>query len=75
MVLKGMGQLTPEERAQREALFARMPMIPPEEIAEAVLEFVHDDSLAGEAMGITYGHPHRLIPPAIQFARDPAQAT
>jgi NAD(P)-dependent dehydrogenase (short-subunit alcohol dehydrogenase family) len=75
MVLKGMGQLTSEERAQREALFAQMPMIPPEEIAEAVLEFVHDDSLAGEAMGITYGQPHRLIPPAIQFARDPAQAT
>jgi hypothetical protein len=50
-----------------------MPLIPPGEIAAAVLEFVRDDSLAGEAMGIMYGRPHKLIPPAVTFSRDPAQ--
>ncbi len=53
---------------------AQMPLLEPEEVAAGVLEFVHDDSLAGEVMGIVYGRPRRLIPPAIRFLRpDPAQ--
>ncbi len=53
---------------------ARMPLLEPEEVAAGVLEFVHDDSLAGEVMGIVYGRPRRLIPPAIRFlSPDPAQ--
>ena len=29
--------------------------------------------IEGEALGITYGRPPRLIAPAVQFRRDPAQ--
>lgn len=75
LLTKGTEDLTPEERAQRDAIISRMPLIPPSEIAEAVLEFVRDDSLTGQAMGIMFGHPHRLIPPAVTFQNDPAQRT
>jgi NAD(P)-dependent dehydrogenase (short-subunit alcohol dehydrogenase family) len=73
MLTRGLDELTPAERAARDAIVTAMPLIPPREIAEAVLEFVRDDSLAGEAMGIMYGRPHKLIPPAVTFSRDPAQ--
>jgi NAD(P)-dependent dehydrogenase (short-subunit alcohol dehydrogenase family) len=73
MLTKLIPELTAEQRAQREALVRSMPLIPPREIAEAVLEFVRDDSLAGEAMGVIYGRPRKLIPPAISFRRDPTQ--
>jgi NAD(P)-dependent dehydrogenase (short-subunit alcohol dehydrogenase family) len=73
MLTRGIEKLSPEERAQRDAIVGAMPLIPASEVAEAVLEFVRDDSLAGEAMGIMAGRPHRLIPPAVSLARDPAQ--
>src|SRR3990170_1879594 len=73
MITAGMGDLTPEQRAQRDAILGRMPLIQPGEVAAAVLELVRDDSLAGEAMGIMYGRPPRLIPPAVAFSRDPSQ--
>ena len=73
LLTKGFEGLTPEERAQRQAIMAQMPLIAPSEVAEAVLEFVRDDSLAGEAMGIIYGRPRRLIPPSITLRGDPAQ--
>ena len=73
MIRKGMEGLSGEERAQREAFLNQMPLITPEEIADAVMEFVTDDSLNGEAMGVTYGRPRKLVPPAIRFQRDPAQ--
>jgi len=73
MIRKGMEALSGEERAQREALLNQMPLITPEEIADAVMDFVKDDSLNGEAMGVTYGRPRKLVPPAIRFQRDPAQ--
>ena len=73
MLTKLTPEMTAEQRAQRDAMVSQMPLIPPREIAEAVLEFVRDDSLAGEAMGIMYGRPHKLIPPAVTFSRDPAQ--
>lgn len=74
MVRRGLERLGERERAQAEAMLSQMPMIPPEEIARAVLELVRDDSLTGEAMAVTYGRPPRLVPPAIQFRReDPAQ--
>lgn len=75
LLTKGTEDLTPEERAQRDAIISRMPLIPASEIAEAVLEFVRDDTLTGQAMGIMFGHPHRLIPPAVTFQNDPAQRT
>jgi NAD(P)-dependent dehydrogenase (short-subunit alcohol dehydrogenase family) len=73
MLTRGIDELTPEQRAERDAIVGAMPLIPASEIADAVLEFVRDDSLAGEAMGIMYGQPHRLIAPAVSFSRDPAQ--
>ncbi len=73
MIRKGMEALSAEEKAQREAMMSQMPLIQPEEIAEAVMEFVRDESLNGEAMGVTYGRPRKLVPPPIRFQRDPAQ--
>ncbi len=73
MLTRLTGELTPEQRAQRDAIVKAMPLLQPREVAEAVLELVRDDSLAGEAMGIIYGRPRKLIPPAIAFRRDPAQ--
>ncbi len=52
----------------------QMPLLQPDDVAAGVLEFVHDDSLAGEVMGIVYGRPRRLIPPSVRFlSPDPAQ--
>ncbi len=74
MLTREMGDLTPEERAQRDAIIGQMPLIQPDEVADAVLEFIRDDSLAGEAMGIVYGRPRKLIPPAVTFRHDPTRS-
>ena len=55
--------MPPEERERWQAVLSRMPMLAPAEVAEAVLELVRDGSLAGEAMAVMYGQPHRLVPP------------
>ena len=73
MLTRDIEGLSAEQRAQRDAIVKAMPLIPASEIAQVVLEFVRDDSLAGEVMGVMAGRPHKLIPPAISFARDPAQ--
>lgn len=73
LVRRGLETMNESERAQTEVLLESMPKMRPEEIAEAVLEFVHDDSLAGQAMGIMYGRPRKLIEPPVRFQRDPAQ--
>jgi NAD(P)-dependent dehydrogenase (short-subunit alcohol dehydrogenase family) len=57
--------MPPEERERWEVVLSRMPMLAPVEIAEAVLELVRDESLAGEVMAVMYGQPHRLVPAAI----------
>ena len=57
--------MTGEARARWEGVLARIPMIPPSEVADAVLEIVRDGSLAGEAMALQYGQPRRLIPAAM----------
>lgn len=74
MVRRTQQETTPETRAQIEAMLAAMPMMPPSDIAEVVLEFVRDDSLAGEAMSVIYGGRKRLVDPPVRFTRDPAQA-
>lgn len=73
MVTREMGQLTPAEQAQREAFLKSMPMMPPEDIANAVLELVRDDSLNGVAMAVTFGRPPRLVDQPFRFRSDPAQ--
>jgi NAD(P)-dependent dehydrogenase (short-subunit alcohol dehydrogenase family) len=66
-------EMTEAELKAREAYVNTMPLIRPEEIAEAVLEFVHDDSLVGQAMAITHGPRRRIIDPPIRFRDDPSQ--
>jgi NAD(P)-dependent dehydrogenase (short-subunit alcohol dehydrogenase family) len=46
---------------------ASMPLITAEEVAQGVLEFIHDDSLAGQVMGIVFGRPRRLVPPPVSL--------
>jgi NAD(P)-dependent dehydrogenase (short-subunit alcohol dehydrogenase family) len=55
-VLEEIDTLPPEERAKVPEL------TPPAEIAEAVLELVRDDALAGRVMICWCGEPRRLIP-------------
>ena len=59
--------MTGEERARWEGILARIPMIPPSEVADAVLAIVRDDSMAGQAMALQYGQPRRLIPPSMSL--------
>ena len=44
-----------------------MPPITADEVAAGVLEFVHDDSLFGQVMGIVYGRPRRLVQPSVSL--------
>jgi hypothetical protein len=74
MVTRVMGELTPEELEQRAAFLKTMPMMPPEDIANAVLELVRDDSLNGVAMAVTFGRPPRLVDQPFRFRSDPAQS-
>jgi len=55
----------PKERERWEAVLSQMPMLAPADVAEAVLELVRDESLAGQAMAVMYGQPRRLVPAAI----------
>ena len=67
------GELSDAELKAREAFVSSMPLIRPEEIAEAVMEFVLDDSLVGQAMAVTHGPRRRLIDPPLRFRNDPSQ--
>jgi NAD(P)-dependent dehydrogenase (short-subunit alcohol dehydrogenase family) len=73
LIWKGLEGLSPEERAQAEEAIRQMPKLRPEEVAEAVLEIIRDDSMAGEAVGLLPGRPPRIIPPSITLRGDPAQ--
>lgn len=49
-----------EEKAFQDR-FSALQIIPPEEIADVVIEFVRDDSLAGRAMMVRNGRPRELF--------------
>jgi NAD(P)-dependent dehydrogenase (short-subunit alcohol dehydrogenase family) len=63
------------EREEAERRLSAMPMLPPEEIAEAVYELIRDDSATGVVMGVTIGDPRRVVDPPITLpvtSGDPA---
>lgn len=65
MATGGIERLTGPMREEAERRLAAMPMLPPEEIAEAVYELIRDDDAAGIVMGVTLGAPRRIVDPPI----------
>lgn len=53
--------MPPEERERWRAALDRIPMLRPEEVAEAVLELVRDESLNGAVMAVEQGKARRLV--------------
>jgi len=75
LVVGSIDRLSGEERTQAEKRLGAMPMLPPEEIAEAVYELIRDDTATGVVMGITLGDPRRIVDPPITLpvtSGDPA---
>jgi NAD(P)-dependent dehydrogenase (short-subunit alcohol dehydrogenase family) len=65
LVAADMSKMTPEELAARERLLARFPLMPPSQVAEAVLRFIEDDSLAGQALHVMSGREPTFVPQPI----------
>lgn len=61
MVQRALDDAPEEERRAREQM-RLFPLLKPEEIADAVVEFIRDDSLAGRALWIRNGRPRELAP-------------
>ncbi len=53
--------VTPQESQATEARLRALAVLQPEEIADAVVAFIRDDSLAGRAMMIPNGQPRELL--------------
>jgi NAD(P)-dependent dehydrogenase (short-subunit alcohol dehydrogenase family) len=60
-MLRGQREQTPEVQKALNERLAGIQIIPPEEIADVVVEFVRDDSLAGRAMMVRNGRPRELL--------------
>jgi NAD(P)-dependent dehydrogenase (short-subunit alcohol dehydrogenase family) len=65
LVTSGVTALTGAAREEAERRIKMMPMLPPEEIAEAVYELIRDDEATGIAMGISLGNTRRVVDPPI----------
>jgi NAD(P)-dependent dehydrogenase (short-subunit alcohol dehydrogenase family) len=65
LVTSGIDRLSGAMREEAEKRLNAMPMLPAEEIAEAVSELIRDDTAAGIVMGITLGDPRRVVDPPI----------
>jgi NAD(P)-dependent dehydrogenase (short-subunit alcohol dehydrogenase family) len=75
LVMRSMDRLSGAEREEAEKRLGAMPMLPPEEIAEAVYELIRDDTATGVVMGISIGAPRRVVDPPITLpvtSGDPA---
>ncbi len=57
-----LGDMPPEERQRWEEGLAKVPMLQPEEVADAILELIRDENLAGAAMTVVYGKGRRIVP-------------
>ena len=67
LVTHGVSDMTPEAKKQWEQVISAMPMIPPEDVAQGVVELIVDDDATGYAMGIIYNQPHRIVPPPVNL--------
>jgi NAD(P)-dependent dehydrogenase (short-subunit alcohol dehydrogenase family) len=65
LVTSGIERLTGAAREEAEKRIGAMPMLPPEEIAEAVYEMIRDDEATGIVMGVTLGDTRRVVDPPI----------
>jgi NAD(P)-dependent dehydrogenase (short-subunit alcohol dehydrogenase family) len=65
LVTSGINNLSGAAREEAAKRLRTMPMLPAEEIAEAVYELIRDDEAAGIVMGITLGDPRRVVDPPI----------
>ena len=60
MLTRNRSDLSEQDRQAIEERMRVIPLIPPEEIADVVVEFIRDDSLAGRAMRVMNGTPREL---------------
>lgn len=67
LVTHGVADMTPEAKAEWDRVVSAMPMIPPEDVAQGVVELIVDDDATGYALGIIYNQPHRIVPPAVNL--------
>ena len=67
MVTGILSRLSGQELEETRRILTRMPMIPPEEIAQAVVELITDDEAAGYAMGVLFNQPHRIVPAPVSL--------
>lgn len=65
LVVGTIDRLEGAAREEAERRIGLMPMLPPEEIAEAVYELIRDDIATGVVMGITLGDTRRVVDPPI----------
>ncbi|HEY8173705.1 MAG TPA: SDR family oxidoreductase, partial [Dehalococcoidia bacterium] len=65
LVTSGLESLSGADREAAEKRLKMMPMLPAEEIAEAVYEMIKNDEAAGVVMGVTIGDPRRIVDPPI----------
>ncbi|HYM14817.1 MAG TPA: SDR family oxidoreductase [Dehalococcoidia bacterium] len=65
LVTSGIQRLSGAAREEAERRLTAMPMLPPEEIADAVYDLIRDDDAAGIVMGVTLGDTRRVVDPPI----------
>ena len=65
LVMGFAGRLTGADREAAEKRLASMPMLEPEQIAEAVYELIRDDDATGIVMGVSRGDTRRVVDPPI----------
>ena len=72
MLTRGREEVPAEEQERWTELMRQIPLIPAEEVADAVVELIRDDSLAGRAMTIRNGMPRALaeLPDLGRLARE-----
>jgi hypothetical protein len=61
MARGGRSDLSESEEQAFQQRFGALQIIPPEEIADVVVEFVRDESLSGRAMMVRNGRPRALF--------------